>query len=141
MWVVEHDSHLSVFVHFTRLTCFCFFCIFLHTVTERSLPPAQVMCLWLLKLMTSQVVKGRWMCTGSYGWFKCEKVKWRSKIKSVFNFSQYNLAPLRRNQRLQLLQILQQPIQKINTRNWWWHWKMGYKQYVWTDQQNTMQLH
>ena len=26
------------------------------------------------------------MCTGSYGWFRCEKVKWRSKIKSVFNF-------------------------------------------------------
>ena len=43
------------------------------------------------------------MCTGSYGWFRCEKVKCRSKIKSVFNFSQYNLAPLRRNQRLQLL--------------------------------------
>ena len=36
------------------------------------------------------------MYTGSYGWFRCEKVKWRSKIKSVFNFSQYNLAPLRR---------------------------------------------
>ena len=134
IWVFWSTLHVLHVLH----VLFCFFFLYFSSYCDWKISSP---CLWLLKLMTSQVVKGRWMCTGSYGWFRCEKVKCRSKIKSVFNFSQYNLAPLRKNQRLQLLQILQQPIQKINTRNWWWHWKMGYKQYVWTDQQNTMPLH
>ena len=82
MWVVEQDFHGNFRVNVTW-----FFALFAGVLDwivlilvwfERSLHIAHVSgqsCRWPLKLMTSQVVEGMWICTGGYWRLRGEWVK------------------------------------------------------------------
>ena len=74
-WVMEQDFHgdfqVLVTWFFASFSGVLDWIVLILVWFERSLHSAQVSrqsCPWPLKLMTSQVVEGRCMCTGSFLW-------------------------------------------------------------------------